>query len=110
MRATKKALAPRPPVATPPTAREVISLTLTADEKEWIDSRGEPRGRYFSRLIARDRAATPSPDIAAATLALRARLDTIDDAIAEAQDLASEIETAAGLVTATGARADEATE
>lgn len=87
--------------------REVISLTLTKGEKDWIDSRGEPRGRYFSRLIDRDRSTVQSPDLAAGTSALRACLDIIDEACAEADEALDEIETAAGLVSRTGKRIDD---
>ena len=89
--------------------RKNISVYLPPADQEWLDAQGEPRGNVISRLIARARTVGTSatPDMVAATRELRARLDRIDDAIAEAQDFASEIETAAGIVTATGARVDD---
>lgn len=66
-------------------------------------------------MPARKRA-IPSPlrprvgaGLAGLTRELRARLDALENAVAEAQDLLSEVETAAGLVRRDGSRVDEPT-
>lgn len=85
-----------------------ISLYLTDESIAYLDAQPQSRGVFVEALIQLQRAdGGPAPSMVVATRELRSRLTTIDDAIAEAQDLADEIEMAAGIVSASGKRIDE---
>lgn len=86
--------------------RQSIGIYVSSTTADWLREQPESAGQVIDRLVERARTAAPFPDVARLTLELRKRLDVIDDAIAEAQDHLSDIETAAGLVGEDGERID----
>ncbi len=83
------------------------SFYLPLSVIEWIDSQPNSRGDVIAQLVERAQSAAPFPDVARLTLELRQRLDAIDDAVAEAQDLLEQIEVAASLAQEDKTRTDE---